>query len=80
MPTVLNLGRAANAFRHKSRPRNPTDLTSNCSTSTFRQEFQDEGMTKDIIVSKNRSGTGLAFLPVDDVSAWRTSKRSRQTR
>ena len=54
MPTVSNLGRAANAFRHKSRPRNPTDLEFTLQYLHIPAEFQDEGITKDILVDGRR--------------------------
>jgi len=54
MPTVPNLGRAANAFRHKSRPRNPTDMDFEFQYEHIPAEIQEEDTTKDIIVDGRR--------------------------
>ena len=49
-----NLGCAANAFRHKSCPRNPTDLDFKLQYEHIPAEFQEDGTTKDITVDGRR--------------------------
>ena len=54
LPSAVNLGRSANAFRHKSRPRHPTGLDFVLDSHHIPTEFSTGGETVDIMVNDRR--------------------------